>query len=228
MYQAPFHSSNPMLRQVFAGWSFSETAFLHSGLPFSVLTQQYSANGNGIFQATNPAQTTQFAAPEYANRVPGVALYRKTPYPGVTVSGTKQWLNPAAFTSIVDPATGACYTGVLGLQNDNPSVCQFGNSGRNSVRGPHFTYSDMYITKTFPIREGIKLRIDGQMFNAFNDRTSRCPTRCRQACPARPLQDSNAAKYNFTAYRAAWCGPGRRHFSAHDRLPGKDRILNKI
>ncbi len=33
---------------------------------------------------------------------------------------------------------------------------------------PHFTYSDMYITKSFPIREGIKLRIDGQLFNAFN------------------------------------------------------------
>lgn len=26
----------------------------------------------------------------------------------------------------------------------------------------------IYITKTFPIKEGIKLRIDGQLFNAFN------------------------------------------------------------
>jgi hypothetical protein len=58
-----------------------------------------------------PAQTIQFAAPEYANLVPGVPLYRKTPYPGVTVTGTKQWLNPDAFVSVVDPTTGACYTG---------------------------------------------------------------------------------------------------------------------
>jgi hypothetical protein len=168
VYQVPFRSGHAILRQIFAGWSFSETAFLHSGLPFSVLSQQYSANGNGVFQASNPAQTIQFAVPNYANRVPGVPLYLKTPYPGVTVNGTRQWLNPDGFVSVVDPTTGACTTGALGVQNDNPAICQFGNSGRNAVRGPHFTYSDMYITKTFPLREGIKLRIDGQLFNAFN------------------------------------------------------------
>jgi hypothetical protein len=168
IYQVPFHSSHALLRQVFAGWSFSETAFLHSGLPFSVLSQPYTANGNGLFQAYNPAQTIQFAVPNYANRLPGVPLYRKTAYPGVTINGTKQWLNPDAFVSVVDPTTGACYTGVLGVENDNPATCQFGNSGRNSVRGPHFTDSDIYITKTFPIREGITFRLDMQMFNAFN------------------------------------------------------------
>ena len=66
-----------LLRQFFAGWSFSETAFLHSGLPFSVLSQPYIANGNGVFQA-NGASTAQFNAPAYANKVPGVPLYRKS------------------------------------------------------------------------------------------------------------------------------------------------------
>ena len=184
MYQVPFHSGNPILRQVFGGWSFSETGFLHSGLPFSVLSQQYSANGNGVLQAYNPAQTIQFAVPNYANRVPGVPLYRKTPYPDVTIDGTKQWLNPDAFVSVVDPTTGACYTGVLGGQNeDNPTICQFGGSGRNSVRGPHFTYSDMYISKSFPIREGIKLRIDGQMFNAFNHPNFALPSTVQAGVP---------------------------------------------
>ncbi len=141
----------------------------------------------GVLQASNPAQTIQFAVPEYANRIPGVPLYRKTPYPGVTVAGTKQWLNPDAFVSVVDPTTGACYTGVLGVQNDNPTICQFGNSGRNSVRGPHFTYSDMYITKTFPIREGIKLRIDGQMFNAFNHPNFALPSTVQAGVPGSPI-----------------------------------------
>ncbi len=183
VYQVPFHSGNPLLRQVLGGWSFSETGFLHSGLPFSVLSQQYSANGNGVFQASNPAQTIQFAAPEYAKRVPGAQLYRKNPYPGVTVAGTRQWLNPGAFTSIVDPTTGACYTGMLGVQNDNPAICQFGNSGRNSVRGPHFTYSDMYITKSLPIREGIKLRVDAQLFNAFNHPNFALPSTVEAGVP---------------------------------------------
>jgi hypothetical protein len=183
VYQVPFHSGSPILRQVFGGWSFSETGFLHAGLPFSVLSQQYSANGNGVLQASNPAQTIQFAVPNYANRVPGVPLYRKTPYPGVTINGTRQWLNPDAFVSVVDPTTGACYTGALGSQNDTPAICQFGNSGRNSVRGPHFTYSDMYITKTFSMREGIKLRIDGQLFNAFNHPNFALPSTVEAGVP---------------------------------------------
>jgi hypothetical protein len=183
VYQVPFHSGNPMLRQVFGGWSFSETGFLHSGLPFSVLSQQYSANGNGVLQASNPAQTIQFAVPNYANRILGVPLYRKTPYPGVTINGTRQWLNPDAFVSVVDPTTGACYTGALGVENDNPAICQFGNSGRNAVRGPLFTYSDMYITKVFPMREGIKLRIDGQLFNAFNHPNFALPSTVEAGVP---------------------------------------------
>jgi hypothetical protein len=183
MYRLPFHSDNAMLRGVFAGWSFSETGFIHSGLPFSVLSQQYSANNNGVLQASNSAQTIQFNAPEYANRVPGAPLYRKTPYAGVTVAGTRQWLNPDAFVSVVDPTTGACYTGALGVQADSPAICQFGNAGRNSVRGPHFTYSDMHIAKAFPIREGIKLRIDTQMFNAFNHPNFALPSTVQAGVP---------------------------------------------
>ena len=76
LYQVPFHSSHALLRQIFGGWSFSETAILHSGLPFSVLSQPYIANGNGVFQA-NGASTVQFNAPAYANRVPGVPVYSK-------------------------------------------------------------------------------------------------------------------------------------------------------
>jgi hypothetical protein len=161
MYQVPFHSSHRTLREAFAGWSISETAILHSGLPFSVLSQPYIANGNSVFQA-NGASTIQFNAPAYANRVPGVPVYQKNPVAGVTVTGTKQWLNPDAFVSVVDPTTGACTGG------DSVANCQFGNSGRNSVRGPHYTNSDIYITKTFPIKEGITFRLDTQMFNAFN------------------------------------------------------------
>ena len=110
-------------------------------------------------------------------------LYRKTPYPGVTVTGTKQWLNPDAFVSVVDPTTGACYTGELGVQNDNPKICQFGNSGRNSVRGPHFTYSDIYITKIFPIEAGVTFRLSGHFFNAFNHPNFALPSTVQAGVP---------------------------------------------
>jgi hypothetical protein len=58
----------------------------------------------------------------------------------------RQWLNPDAFASVVDPSTGACAGG------DSPADCQFGNSGRNNVRGPRFTYSEVYVTKRVPAR----------------------------------------------------------------------------
>jgi hypothetical protein len=153
IYEIPFHSSRRLLQRALGGWQISQTAFLHSGLPFSVLSAPYTANNHGIFQGSGP---------QYANRVPGVPLYRKTSVSGVTQAGSRQWLNPDAFASVVDPSTGACAGG------DSPANCQFGNSGRNNVRGPHFTYSEMYLTKSIPITEHVTFRFDTQIFNVFN------------------------------------------------------------
>ena len=153
IYEIPFHSSHAILRQMLGGWQVSETAFLHSGLPFSVLSAPYTANNHGIFQGSGP---------QYANRVPGVPLYRKTAVPGVTQSGSLQWLNPDAFASVVDPSTGACAGG------DSQVDCQFGTSGRNNYRGPHFTYSEIYLTKKIPIGKHVTFRFDTQFFNVFN------------------------------------------------------------
>jgi hypothetical protein len=173
LYDIPFHSTHAWIRQTLGGWSFSETAFLHSGLPFTVLSQPYTAtNANGttlgIFQASGP---------QFARRVPGVPVYQKTPYAGVTVAGTKQWLNPAAFVSVVDPTTGACTGG------DSVANCQFGNTGRNTVRGPHFTESDLYLTKKVRLHEGVTLRIDAQLFNAFNHPNFALPSTVQAGVP---------------------------------------------
>ena len=168
IYQVPFRSSRELLRTLFGGWSFSETAFLHSGLPFTVLSQPYTANGNGVFQGSGP---------QFARRVPGVTLYRKTAYSGVTVAGTKQWLNPEAFVSGVDPTTGGCTGG------DSAANCQFGNAGRNTVRGPHFTDSDIYLTKKFPLTEHASLRFDTQMFNAFDHPNFALPSSVEAGVP---------------------------------------------
>jgi hypothetical protein len=149
----PSPRRNALLREIFGGWSLSETAFFHTGLPFSVLSQPYTAGGKGVFQASGP---------QFARRVAGEAPYRKTPYPGVTIAGTRQWLNPAAFVSVVDPGTGACTGG------DTEANCQFGDAGRNTVRGPHFADSDIYLSRKFLFREGASLRFDVQLFNAFN------------------------------------------------------------
>jgi hypothetical protein len=174
LYQIPFQSSHRWLRQALGGWSYSQTAFFHTGLPFTVLSQPYALNGNGIIQANGP---------QFAKRVPGVPLYRRTAYTGVTVPGTRQWLNPDAFVSVVDPTTGACTGG------DSVANCQFGDSGRNTVRGPQFTNSDIYITKTFPIHEGVTFRFDVQMFNAFNHPNFALPNNVQAGVPGQSTLD---------------------------------------
>jgi len=152
VYQLPFKVRNRPLGYALNGWQVSGTVFWHSGVPFSVLSTPYSA-GSGIVNGSGP---------QFASVVPGVPLYEHNPISGVTQPGTVQWLNPDAFVSTVDPSTGAC------LGGDSPKNCQFGNLGRNALRGPNFTWSDFYLTKWFPVTERVKMRFDVQFFNVFN------------------------------------------------------------
>jgi hypothetical protein len=171
VYQLPIKVRNRMLAGAMNGWQVSGTVFFHSGLPFSVLSAPYSANGNGIVQGSGP---------QYASVIPGVPLYEHNPIPGVTQPGTIQWLNPDAFVSAVDPSTGACAGG------DNPKNCQFGNLGRNALRGPDFVWSDFYLTKWFQLSESVKLRIDGQFFNVFNHPNFGLPVLGYSGIPGKP------------------------------------------
>jgi len=153
VYHLPLKIQNRILGSAVNGWQVSGTVFWHSGIPFSVLSAPYTANGNGIVQGSGP---------QYASVIPGVPLYAHKAISGVTQPGTIQWLNPDAFVSPVDPSTGACVGG------DKATNCQFGNLGRNALRGPAFTSSDFYLTKWFSLNERLKMRIDGQFFNLFN------------------------------------------------------------
>ena len=146
VYELPVKVQSRRLGYALNGWQLSGTAFWHSGIPFSVLSTPYSADGNGIVQGSGP---------QFASVVPGVPLYEHHSIPGVTQPGTIQWLNPDAFAS-------ACVGG------DSPTTCQFGNLGRNALRGPNFVWNDFYLTKWFPLTEHAKLRVEAQFFNVFN------------------------------------------------------------
>jgi hypothetical protein len=172
VYELPLKVQNRSLGYALNGWQMSGTAFWHSGVPFSVLSTPYSANGPGIVQG---------GGPQFSSLVPGVDPYcRHCNIPGVTQPGTIQWLNPDAFVSAVDPSTGACNGGV------NSQNCQFGNLGRNCLRGPSFVWSDFYLTKWFPVTERIKLRFDAQFFNLFNHPNFALPSSVLAGIPGKP------------------------------------------
>jgi hypothetical protein len=171
VYQLPLKVRNRFFGYALKGWQVSGTVFWHSGIPFSVLSTPYSANGNGIVNGSGP---------QFASVVPGVPLYEHRPIPGVTQPGTVQWLNSDAFVSTVDPSTGAC------LGGDSSKNCQFGKLGRNALRGPNFTWSDFYLSKWFPLTEQLKLRLDAQFFNVFNHPNFALPSMVLAGIPGNP------------------------------------------
>jgi Carboxypeptidase regulatory-like domain len=171
VYALPSKVRRRSLGYVLNDWQVSGTLFWHSGIPFSVLSTQYSANGDGIVNGSGP---------QFASVVPGVPLYEHAPIAGVTQPGTVQWLNPNAFVSAVDPSTGACAGG------NSAKNCQFGNLGRNALRGPDFTWSDFYLTKSFPLTERLKLRFDTQFFNVFNHPNFALPSMVLAGIPGKP------------------------------------------
>jgi hypothetical protein len=183
VYQLPVKVHSHSLGYALNGWQISGTAFWHSGVPFSVLSTPYSANGNGIVQGSGP---------QFVSLVPGVPLYEHHPIPGVTQAGTIQWLNPNAFVSAVDPSTGQCNGG------DSPQSCQFGNLGRNALRGPDFLWSDFYLTKWFPLTEHVKLRFEGQFFNVFNHPNFALPSMVQAGIPGNPSTQSGFGALTYT------------------------------
>src|SRR5580700_2363694 len=183
VYRLPIRVRSHSLGYALNGWQISGTAFWHSGVPFSVLSTPYSAGGNGIVQGSGP---------EFASVVPGVPLYAHHPIPGVTQPGTIQWLNPDAFVSAVDPSTGHCNGG------DSPQNCQFGNLGRNSLRGPNFLWSDFYLTKWFALTEHVKLRFDSQFFNVFNHPNFGLPSVVQAGIPGQPSTQTGFGALAYT------------------------------
>ncbi len=193
VYQLPVRVRSHSLGYALNGWQISGTMFWHSGVPFSVLSTPYSANRNGIIQGSGP---------QFASVVAGVPLYAHHPIPGVTQTGTLQWLNPDAFVSSVDPTEqsvngqvvpdGSCYGG------DSPQHCQFGNLGRNALRGPDFFWNDFYLTKWFPVTERVKLRLEAQFFNVFNHPNFGLPSVVQAGIPGEPSTQTGFGALTYT------------------------------
>lgn len=183
VYKLPVKVRNRALGYALNDWQVSGTVFWHSGIPFSVLSTPYSANGNGIVNGSGP---------QFASAVPGVPLYEHNPIPGVTQPGTVQWLNPNSFVSTVDPSTGACFGG------DSSKNCQFGTLGRNALRGPNFTWSDFYLSKWFPLTEHWKLRFDAQFFNVFNHPNFGLPSMVLAGIPGKPSTQTGFGALTYT------------------------------
>ena len=100
----------------------------------------FTVTGNNSF--LNVTGSTQLA-----DRIAGVNRYQ-----GGNVSGGRQYLNPAAF---IDPSKVT-------------TIPQYGDSGRDSVRGPGIFDLDASIKRTFPIHEAIAIELMAESFDITN------------------------------------------------------------
>jgi hypothetical protein len=209
VYQLPVKFRGRSLGFALNGWQVSGTVFWHSGLPFSVLSTPYSAIVYPCSTASSSAPAcapyakgiVNGSGPQFASVLPGLPLYEHHPIPGVTQPGTVQWLNPNAFVSAVDDSiidpntglpTGTCNGG------DTPQNCQFGNLGRNALRGPQFFWTDFYLTKWFPVTERVKFRFDAQFFNVFNHPNFGLPSVVLAGVPGKPSTQTGFGAITYT------------------------------
>jgi hypothetical protein len=138
--------SHGLAAQVLGGWRTSGVYTFSSGLPFNVwsgsaLTTALDPNG-----ASDPVNTA----------VPNVIGKAQI------VGNVNCWFyasqNPAC--DALDPA------GKDAFQLQQPG--QFGDSGRNSLRGPHVNVFDFSLMKDFVLRENTNLQFRWEVFNLFN------------------------------------------------------------
>ncbi len=205
VYQLPVKVRNHSLGYALNGWQISGTMFWHSGVPFSVVSAPYSAINPITHQEEG---IVQGSGPEFASLVPGADPYCRHCNLPVTALGTIQWLNPDAFISAVDASeqtflvngqtvtvpAGSCYGAII----PDPQHCQFGNLGRNSLRGPDFFWSDFYLTKWFPLSEHVKLRFESQFFNVFNHPNFGLPSVVQAGIPGQPSTQTGFGALTYT------------------------------
>ncbi len=137
--------SNGFINQLVSGYEISPVINYSSGLPFTLSfgSGTNSCNQNVGGPCYLVGETSAFHPQQSGFPNHGLQYYPK--FTGKNV------LSAAGYQSFTLPA-----------------VDTFGNTGRNTVFGPHFFNTDLSLQKNFQIRESVAfiLRADG--FNAFN------------------------------------------------------------
>lgn len=161
VYELPFGKGRTYLREglasnIIGGWNVSGVFNVRTGLPINVfIVRPDVVNVDGAGRVVSTSGTPTGGAMAVIN-TPGGGSTRATRRPNLVpgvdpyIRDTNglQWLNPAAFSI---PATG-----------------EYGNVGRNSLRGPGFSQLDFTLAKRVPFTETQGLEFRADFYNILN------------------------------------------------------------
>ena len=130
------------------GWQLTTIVTFQRGFPFSI-----NCNANIAVMYTFDNRCNQIGSP----------------YPSGFHKSLTHWFNNAVSSGPTPAYTGSCVAANLsGVSFCNPLIGQFGNSGRNMIRGPGINNFDMGIGKDFRFTERVGFQFRAEAFNVFN------------------------------------------------------------
>ncbi len=139
-----FHNVNRLTRSIINDWELAPLVQIRSGSPVTVTAG-----------ADNSLTDVGHDRP---NLVAGVNPYNKVSIRQVSTEGTREYLNPAAFSEICpNNVTAGC-----------AAAGTYGNISRNSFRGPNYFDIDSQLSRIFPLRESMDLALRLEAFNVLN------------------------------------------------------------
>ena len=140
---------NKALDAAVGGWQLTAITTFQRGFPFSILC--------------NDANSLLLSFTQRCTQV-------GDPYPSGFHKDIKHWFNNTLSTDGANPsANGTCAAANLsGVAFCQPLSGQFGNSGRDIIRGPGINNWDMGIGKDFRFTEKVSFQFRAEAFNVFN------------------------------------------------------------
>lgn len=152
-YELPaFKGSNLLVREAIGGWQVNTILNLQTGMPFNVTLGSASA---GLSQGTERPSWVHKPSSNCSlkNLVNGTS--------GTAASGS--CIDLTAYTMPVAPTTLNTAGTAVATYN-----YAFGNTARNTLHGPGFSYDNLSIFKSFTVTEWAKFQFRAEAANVFN------------------------------------------------------------
>jgi hypothetical protein len=153
-YELPaFRGSSLLVRETLGGWQLNDIVNLQTGTPFNVVLGYNSA---GLDQGTE--------RPSWVHK-PSATCNSKAALLAGSSTTAPSCIDTTAYTLPVAPETVKVAGGVTTITAFNYA---YGNTSRNTLHGPGFTYDNFSLFKNFAVWKTVRFQFRAEAFNVFN------------------------------------------------------------